>query len=98
MHLVKRSDTITQLKDVRRPTSQREDRKIRSSTGTAFSPLVPVDGVEMIRGYVATVAAQRQGTPVTNTANEQPTSIELLRQLEACVRELLDISAKGHLQ
>jgi hypothetical protein len=96
MHIVKRSDIITKLEDVRRTPTLHEGRKVRSSTGTVISPLVPVDGVELMRGCVATVAALRQGPSSANSSHDQPTSIELLRQLEACVRELLDISAKGH--
>jgi hypothetical protein len=97
MHIVKRSQGIPRLQDARRAVSLHENRKIRSSTGTVISPLVPVDGVELMRGCVATVAAQRQNSCAPKPSNDPPTSIELLRQLEACVRELLDISAKSHL-
>jgi hypothetical protein len=96
MHIAKRSNTITKLDDARPSTSRHEERKIRPSTGTVISPLVPVDGVELMRGYVSAVAVQRQNSSKEMTAQEQPTSIELLRQLEACVRELLDISAQSH--
>lgn len=96
MNIVKRSQTITRLEDVRRPSSNREDKKIRSSTGVVFSPLAPVDGVELFRSRVAMVEAERRGMAGEKDVQQPPTSLELLRQLEACVRELLDISAQGH--
>jgi hypothetical protein len=96
MHIVKRSHDVSNMEDARRPASLRDDRTTRSSTGNGISPLDPVDGVELLRSGVATIAAQRQDPRTANTSQESPTSIELLRQLEACVRELLDISTKSH--
>jgi hypothetical protein len=52
----------------------------RSSTGIITPPLIPVDDDGPSRARVA-----------PNSAS--PTSLELLRRLEACVRELLEYGA-----
>jgi hypothetical protein len=74
---------------------RRLDSSSRSSTGIFTPPLIPVDddgrSGEMPTTRDATVPARE----TVASADRSPTSIELLRQLEACVRELLEISANG---
>jgi len=56
------------------------DAKDRSSTGINYPPLIPVDGENQVHGLSASAS--------------RPTSLELLRQFEACVRELLEMNTK----
>jgi hypothetical protein len=56
------------------------DTQDRPSTGIKYPPLIPVDGEELMQG--------------SRTSSAPPTSVELLRQLEACVRELLEMNSK----
>jgi hypothetical protein len=73
----------------------RLDRSSRSSTGIFTPPLIPVD--DDAQSFM-TSRARGAAPPVRETVvsrDKAPTSLELLRQLEACVRELLEISAHG---
>jgi hypothetical protein len=68
------------------------DAQDRSSTGTTYAPLVPVDDVDPrgLRGE--DFSARRGGAALW--PDRLPTSIELVRRLEACVHQLIEISVK----
>jgi hypothetical protein len=70
------------------------DTRDRRSTGIILPPLIPVDGVESLGNGSATVATLRTIDATPRRSARPPTSLELLRQLEACVRELLEINSK----
>jgi len=70
------------------------DTKGRSSTGTIYPPLVPVDDVALATATPRTSDARGWATSASLGSAQAPTSIELVRKLEACVRELLEISSK----
>ncbi len=70
------------------------DTKGRSSTGTIYLPLVPVDDVELALPTPGTSDTRGWANGASLGPAHAPTSVELVRKLEACVRELLEISSK----
>jgi hypothetical protein len=68
------------------------DTKDRPSTGITRLPLIPVDGDTSNRNFNVTPGATPRGSSVGRMAEQPLTSLELLRQLEAFVRELFEIS------
>jgi hypothetical protein len=78
---------------------RKADTKSRSSTETiypplVYPPLVSVDGDESMRRVrEADAGRAERGSP--QWAQSLPTSLELLRRLESCVRELIEISTKA---
>ena len=70
------------------------DTKGRSSTGTIYLPLVPVDDVELALPTPGTSDTRGWANSASLGPAHAPTSVELVRKLEACVRELLEISSK----
>jgi hypothetical protein len=62
-----------------RSTVRMLDTQDRTSTGIDYPPSIPVDGEELVHD---------------SRTSSSPTSVELLRQLEACVRELLEMNSK----
>jgi hypothetical protein len=70
------------------------DTTNRTSTGIDYPPSIPVDGVDRANARISSdPAASADNQPVWSAA--QLSSLELLRQLETCVRELLEVNAKG---
>ncbi len=77
-----------------RSTIRTVDTKDRTSTGIDYPPSIPVDDVE--RG--SEIISSDSVCPADASAewsDSQPSSLELLRQLETCVRELLEVNSKG---
>jgi hypothetical protein len=70
------------------------DTRVRSSTGTNYPPLVSVDGVNSSNTISGAQDPSHCATRSPYRTVPPPTSLELVRQLEACVRELLEISSK----
>ena len=68
-----------------RPIVRTADTTDRTSTGIDYPPSIPVDGVEL-------VGANFAGHDV-DSPDDPP--LELLRQLETCVRELLEVNSKS---
>jgi hypothetical protein len=65
----------------------------RSSTGTTTSPSVPVDDVYEMASVP--VSSENDGSMVSSfSAAPLPTTVDLFRQLEACVRDLLEINSR----
>jgi hypothetical protein len=54
--------------------------------------LVPVDGDDSTKSARDAPGVDRHANRATQPYQQLPTSLELLRQLEACVREILEIS------
>jgi len=71
------------------------DTASRSSTGIRTPPLIPVDDDGRSDELPATHVAPGPPAETVGCLDKAPSSLELLRQLEACVRELLEISALG---
>jgi hypothetical protein len=71
------------------------DSSSRSSTGIFTPPLIPVDDDGQSGGRSIARGATLPERETVGSGDKAPTSLELLRQLEACVRELLEISAHG---
>jgi hypothetical protein len=78
-----------------RSTVRTLDTKSRSSTGIIYPPLVPVDDVDLAISPPSTSATRLRAGDTMSGLTQPPTSVELVRKLEACVRELLEISLKG---
>lgn len=70
------------------------DTKSRASTGTIYPPLVSVDGVESTRRVGEVSEMSRGDIGAAQWGQTLPTSLELLRRLESCVRELIAVSSK----
>jgi hypothetical protein len=70
------------------------DAKSRSSTGTIHPPLVPVDDDELAIPALSASDTRGWADSASLGPAQTPTSVELVRKLEACVRELLEISSK----
>jgi hypothetical protein len=68
------------------------DTTDRPSTGITRLPLIPVDGDTAKRNFNVTPRATHRGNSASQMAEQPLTSLELLRQLEAFVRELFEIS------
>jgi hypothetical protein len=68
------------------------DAPDRSSTGITYAPLVPVDDVDVRGPRGESYVARRGGT--APWPDRLPTSLELVRRLEACVHQLIEISVK----
>jgi hypothetical protein len=65
----------------------------RSSTGTTTPPLVPVDDVYEMASVP--ISSENDGSGASSlSAARLPSSLDLLRQLEACVRDLLEVSSR----
>lgn len=68
------------------------DTKDRPSTGITSLPLIPVDGDASKHNSDATPRGTCHSSSVEHLAEQPLSSLELLRQLEAFVRELFEIS------
>lgn len=68
------------------------DTKDRPSTGITRLPLIPVDGETSKRNFKVKPRPTLRGNSGDQMAEQPLTSLELLRQLEAFVRELFEIS------
>jgi hypothetical protein len=68
------------------------DTTDRPSTGITRLPLIPVDGDTSKRHFNVTPRATLGGHSADQMAAQPLSSLELLRQLEAFVRELFEIS------
>jgi hypothetical protein len=77
-----------------RSSARSWDARDRTSTGIKCPPLIPVDGVDSLSKGSSPSSTFRAIDAAPRWSPEQPTSLELLRQLEACVRELLEINSK----
>jgi len=65
----------------------------RSSTGITGPPGIPVDGEHLVRSHDAAPSMTLHGTTAGRLSDAPLTSLELLRQLEAFVRELFELSS-----
>ena len=75
-----------------RSTVHSLDATDRPSTGITRLPLVPVDGDSSANTVADTHGAMLHGSGARQVSERPLTSLELLRQLEAFVRELFEIS------
>jgi hypothetical protein len=77
-----------------RSTVRTADTKDRTSTGIEYPPSIPVDDVERVSENISSNTVCPANDP-PEWSDSQLSSLELLRQLETCVRELLEVNSKG---
>jgi hypothetical protein len=77
-----------------RPIVRTADTRDRTSTGIDYPPSIPVDGVEQASAIFSGGSVDSANDPPSWSIS-QLSSLELLRQLETCVRELLEVNSKG---
>lgn len=70
------------------------DTNDRTSTGIDYPPTIPVDDVEPVSENISSRTRFPTGDS-PEWSDSQLSSLELLRQLETCVRELLEVNSKG---
>jgi len=77
-----------------RPIVRTADTRDRTSTGIDYPPSIPVDDVELTSARISREGVDAVGDPPEWSVS-QLSSLEMLRQLETCVRELLEVNSKG---
>jgi hypothetical protein len=77
-----------------RPIVRTADTRDRTSAGIDNPPSTPADDVELARSRISGECTDAVDGP-PEWSLSQLSSLEMLRQLETCVRELLEVNSKG---